>query len=1071
MSRYTAGSHRPLQQAFHHVRMTIGAVLLSLVLITSVMPPHSTRAQPASPAAAADDWPQFRHDIQRSGRASTALARSPTGALHLQWAYSLGERVEVPVEPIVAGGLVFVGAMNGTMTALNAADGRVAWTFQAGPIPATAAYADGRVFFGSLDGAIYALDAASGRRLWSYATGGPVVAAPAVANGTVYIGSTGGRFLALDAASGAVRWRFPSGDPALPAPFTGPAALSPDGSRVFVGNEDRIARALDATSGTLLWERPLTGVGMRGVHPIVADNGGVVIFQTTKPGVQSYLPTENYPDVAPGNDPAATWNRYYQTYPDRRATFFLRASDGAELWDRAGGRYVPLPLPYWGLLAPVLDSRGNAWLPVPGGAKGSGFGPYYLDHDSRLVRVDLGTGIGTEVAVRDTFQHHGDENGRATLAGDEYITTISEDVGTYNLATGAKGVLFGNGFGSHMDPIGPLPSKHLWRYGGVIAMGGVPGASPAVVAGGTLYYISYGWLFALGPTDRGKNPNAQRPIPFQSRDTRASVLTYPRAEAPAPAGIREELERRVADLIAAGDLPPVAKFEQAGGQLQDDISGFQLFGLPGERIWLLSRALPQLRPDLANQAKAYLRTLAQKYLFDPVNYQYTRDCLVYGQPGIKNGAACEGDATIRADWLRDNELLIGERLYAMAAYSEATGDWSLVDANWTMIKGLFGRFTAAYDSTLGFCKFPKWRTGKLGIASQIGAAAGTLRMANHRGDTATTGAARTLLDNLLATQVRLGHYMRDRYDAGQETPLPMRLDPDGVPNNGDIFKYNDPGELIPLNGDRTRDSDVRQVNWSDGNEVHTHSTAGIMHYATLVGANPLYPELADTLRSDLLPEIRQYVQTYEVNAPWWWMSDLAYHTTAGGEHLWHSPTLAHDLFQVKAWVLREDWETLRRQLPEPMSINPRYDLYRIDNLATLLALGGPDLSPSSLTTAPAAAKQGATVQTTFTLNNAGGPIDAPVNLTITLPPELTPETGSAIASGGSVTLAGNTVRWSGTPGTARVVTIGARAKVTTAAVRFVTVTAHVEGNGIAPLDRAAPLVLNGRAVSLPAVRR
>src|SRR5262249_46062670 len=155
---------------------------------------------------------------------------------HLQWAYSLGERVEVEAEPIVAGGKVFLGAMNGTLTALDAASGSVAWSFAAGPIAHTAAYAAGRVFFGSLDGFVYALDANSAWLLWKIQTGGPVYAAPAVAGSTLYIGSTAGRFFALDVASGAERWHFPAGEARLASAFTGAAALAPDGSRVYVGN-------------------------------------------------------------------------------------------------------------------------------------------------------------------------------------------------------------------------------------------------------------------------------------------------------------------------------------------------------------------------------------------------------------------------------------------------------------------------------------------------------------------------------------------------------------------------------------------------------------------------------------------------------------------------------------------------------------------------------------------------------------------------------------------------------------------------------------------------------------------
>ncbi len=678
----------------------------------------------------------------------------------------------------------------------------------------------------------------------------------------------------------------------------------------------------------------------------------------------------------------------------------------------------------------------------------------------------------TEVAVRDAFTMRRDENGRATFAGADYLTTISEDLGVYHTAGKTKATLFGSpvaGFQSHMDPLAPLPSKHLWRYGGAIAMGGVPGASPPVVAGGMVYYVSYGWLFALGPTNRGKDPTGITPLAFPARDARAHVLTYPRADAPSVDALQSELEQRVADLIAAGPQPPYAKFEQAGIHMQDEISAYQVFGTAGERVWIVSQALPFLSLSLRTQALGYLKTLAQTELFDKNQYSYNRDCLIFGQAGLKSGDPCNVNGGIVAAWQRDNELLTGERLYAMAAYSQATGDWSLVNANWSFIKSLFGKFTAAYDSTLGYCKFEKWRVGKLGLASQIGAAAGMLTMATQRGDTATASAARTLLDNLLATRVRLAHYTREQYDAGAIVPLPLRLDADGVPNHDDIFKYNDPGELIPLEGDRNRISDMRQLNWYDGSEARIHSGAGFMYYAALVGYSPLYPELAERLRRDLLPETQRYVQTYEVNAPWWWMSDLAHHTTTGGEHLWHSPTLAHDLFQTKALVLGEDWDTLRRQLPLPMSINPRYDLYRLHNLATLLSLAGPSLSTSGLSAAPVAPRKDTNVALTFTLANTGGPLTNAVELTITLPSELQYVGGSAQSTVGQVTASGGVITWSGAPGEQRQVTITAQARVQIADTRIVKINSQLDGGAAGTLTRSATLILNGYTATLPMI--
>lgn len=66
------------------------------------------------------------------------------------------------------------------------------------------------------------------------------------------------------------------------------------------------------------------------------------------------------------------------------------------------------------------------------------------------------------------------------------------------------------------------------------------------------------------------------------------------------------------------------------------------------------------------------------------------------------------------------------------------------------------------------------------------------------------------------------------------------------------------------------------------------------------------------------------------------MTDLAHHTTGSGEHLYESPTLSWSMFQVKARVQKLGFDVLVRQLPEPVSFNARYDLYRMQNLVGLL---------------------------------------------------------------------------------------------------------------------------------------
>ncbi len=58
-------------------------------------------------------------------------------------------------------------------------------------------------------------------------------------------------------------------------------------------------------------------------------------------------------------------------------------------------------LPNWGLTVPVLDSQGGPGSPRPAAVTG------YLEslsHDNRLMRIDLSTGVTSQVAATSTFQ-------------------------------------------------------------------------------------------------------------------------------------------------------------------------------------------------------------------------------------------------------------------------------------------------------------------------------------------------------------------------------------------------------------------------------------------------------------------------------------------------------------------------------------------------------------------------------------------------------------------------------------------------------------------------------------------
>jgi outer membrane protein assembly factor BamB len=155
------------------------------------------------------DWPMLQHDPQRSGYTNQEV-RPPYGFLRRWHAPPLASRTQ----PVVAGGILSIGSLNGKMYALDAMTGEITWTYQTGgPIRHSAAVVGGKVFFGSHDKNIYALDAASGGLAWAFRTGAGISAAAVVAHQRVYIGSRDGFFYALDADTGQMPWHYESGGP------------------------------------------------------------------------------------------------------------------------------------------------------------------------------------------------------------------------------------------------------------------------------------------------------------------------------------------------------------------------------------------------------------------------------------------------------------------------------------------------------------------------------------------------------------------------------------------------------------------------------------------------------------------------------------------------------------------------------------------------------------------------------------------------------------------------------------------------------------------------------------------
>jgi outer membrane protein assembly factor BamB len=193
---------------------------------------------------------------------AAARVELPAGPVRPAWTFDAGS----PMWPgtTFADGLLFAGADDGRLHALDASSGQERWSFRAGgPIRTRVTVQEGVAYFQADDGNLYAVAARTGKELYHVQVvherivrlpfsdpashfdryGSDVVAAQDL----LYLGTHDGRILCLRARDGASVWERTTGGSVLAAP-----ALS--GQRLFAGSYDGSVWALDAATGNVLWK-------------------------------------------------------------------------------------------------------------------------------------------------------------------------------------------------------------------------------------------------------------------------------------------------------------------------------------------------------------------------------------------------------------------------------------------------------------------------------------------------------------------------------------------------------------------------------------------------------------------------------------------------------------------------------------------------------------------------------------------------------------------------------------------------------------------------------------------------
>src|SRR5258708_10844281 len=158
----------------HGITKIFGGLCFFLIFVSA----------PSAVQPAASGWPQFRGNPRLTGIGSEVPA-----TLSLKWTYEGGESFES--SPVIADSVVYAGAGNGDLLAIDLETGKLRWKYSTGNLigESSPAVSAGLVYIGDLGGVVHAVHASDGSRAWTFKTGSEVKSSPVIAGEPVLIGS------------------------------------------------------------------------------------------------------------------------------------------------------------------------------------------------------------------------------------------------------------------------------------------------------------------------------------------------------------------------------------------------------------------------------------------------------------------------------------------------------------------------------------------------------------------------------------------------------------------------------------------------------------------------------------------------------------------------------------------------------------------------------------------------------------------------------------------------------------------------------------------------------------------
>jgi len=480
--------------------------------------------------------------FQRADMARLSAAEVPQ--LKLKWAFGLPGVVRAYGQPVVVGGMLFVGSAAAKVYALDAKSGCMYWEFSAkAPVRTAVSVGPGSrgssIYFGDQAANVYALDAMNGDLIWTRRVdehpAAIITGAPVLDDGILYVpvasreeavnSSTPcctfrGSVAALDAQSGTSLWKGYS-IAAAPAPTrksdAGVQMFGPAGAAIWSSPTiDRVRKLIYATTGNSYADPP-SDVGNAFIAFKLGTGERAWVYQATKGDAytmacvsnaagEGNCPQANGPDVDFGNSAILV------DLPNgRRALIAGQKSgvvhaldpdrDGALLWRTTVGVGGKLGGVQWGsasdeqhVYVAVSDVRVTPVAPnTPGGQPT----PFGVD-----LRVDPDAGGGLLALKLAT----GEVVWKTPHPGCNGVPSCSPAQSA--AVTAIPGIVFSGGLDGHLRAYAAASGRIVWdvdtkrpyvTVNGVPARGGSLDGPGAVVVDGMLYVNSGYGIFGGTP--------------------------------------------------------------------------------------------------------------------------------------------------------------------------------------------------------------------------------------------------------------------------------------------------------------------------------------------------------------------------------------------------------------------------------------------------------------------------------------------------------------------------------------------------------------------------------------------